>query len=326
MILFLTDPVLTVLALGQPAVPQRARHALLAPAAPGGDGHPAGVGRAGRGGRGDRRRRAGREGLRRRAGAGGPPADRGRRRVRPLDGGRRCAGHASCRRSSCCPTSASSPILGYGGHQVLDGNLTLGELVAFNVYVVMLIWPLRMLGMIIAQGQRSAAAGRAGATRSSSTDPGDRRQPQRRPAAGRRARRAGAARCASTACASPTRPSCRWCSTASTSSCPPGQSVALVGATGSRQDHRRPADPALLRRRRRRGAASTASTCATLRLRELRKAVGIVFEDTFLFSDTIAANIAFADPDASLEADRAGGPARRRRRVHRGRCPRATTR
>jgi ATP-binding cassette subfamily B protein len=30
--------------------------------------------------------------------------------------------------------------------------------------------------------------------------------------------------------------------------------------------------------------------------------VGIVFEDTFLFSDTIAANIAFADPDAPREA------------------------
>src|SRR5690606_16133023 len=49
--------------------------------------------------------------------------------------------------------------LGYGGHLVLDGGLTLGELVAFNVYVVMLVWPLRMLGMILAQGQRAAAAG-----------------------------------------------------------------------------------------------------------------------------------------------------------------------
>ena len=61
-------------------------------------------------------------------------------------------------------------VLGYGGHQVLNGNLTLGQLVGFNVYVVMLIWPLRMLGMIIAQGQRSAAAGRAG-----------RRDPRHRP-------------------------------------------------------------------------------------------------------------------------------------------------
>jgi ATP-binding cassette subfamily B protein len=39
----------------------------------------------------------------------------------------------------------------------------------------------------------------------------------------------------------------------------------------------------------------------TLPLRALRGAVGIVFEDTFLFSDTVRANIAFADPDATME-------------------------
>jgi len=38
-----------------------------------------------------------------------------------------------------------------------------------------------------------------------------------------------------------------------------------------------------------------------LRLRELRRAIGIVFEDTFLFTDTVAENIAFAEPDASME-------------------------
>ena len=31
-----------------------------------------------------------------------------------------------------------------------------------------------------------------------------------------------------------------------------------------------------------------------LSLRDLRRAVGIVFEETFLFSDTVGANIAFA--------------------------------
>jgi ATP-binding cassette subfamily B protein len=36
-----------------------------------------------------------------------------------------------------------------------------------------------------------------------------------------------------------------------------------------------------------------------LSLRDLRRAVGIVFEDTFLFSDTVGANIAFAEPDAT---------------------------
>ncbi len=39
-----------------------------------------------------------------------------------------------------------------------------------------------------------------------------------------------------------------------------------------------------------------------VRLDELRRAVATVFEDTFLFSDTIRANIAFADPEAPPEA------------------------
>src|SRR5262245_35916800 len=33
-------------------------------------------------------------------------------------------------------------VLGYGGHLVLDGELTLGSLIMFNVYVAMLVWPL----------------------------------------------------------------------------------------------------------------------------------------------------------------------------------------
>jgi ATP-binding cassette subfamily B protein len=42
----------------------------------------------------------------------------------------------------------------------------------------------------------------------------------------------------------------------------------------------------------------------TLKLRDLRGAVGIVFEDTFLFSDSVRANIAFADPEATMDAIR----------------------
>ncbi len=49
-------------------------------------------------------------------------------------------------------------VLAYGGHQVINGSLSLGSLVAFNVYVVMFIWPLRMLGMILAQAQRAVAS------------------------------------------------------------------------------------------------------------------------------------------------------------------------
>jgi ATP-binding cassette subfamily B protein len=39
-----------------------------------------------------------------------------------------------------------------------------------------------------------------------------------------------------------------------------------------------------------------------MKVADLRRAIGIVFEDTFLFSDTVRENIAFADPEASMEA------------------------
>jgi ATP-binding cassette subfamily B protein len=39
-----------------------------------------------------------------------------------------------------------------------------------------------------------------------------------------------------------------------------------------------------------------------VRIHDLRRAIGLVFEDTFLFSDSIEANIAFADPDAAPDA------------------------
>src|SRR5439155_18545472 len=36
-------------------------------------------------------------------------------------------------------------------------------------------------------------------------------------------------------------------------------------------------------------------------LQSLRSSIGVVFEDSFLFSDTITNNIAFARPDATME-------------------------
>jgi ABC-type multidrug transport system fused ATPase/permease subunit len=79
---------------------------------------------------------------------------------------------------------------------------------------------------------------------------------------------------------------------------PAGQSVALVGATGSGKT----TVARLLPRFYDVDAGAVVLDGVDvrhLRLRELRKAIGIVFEETFLFSDTIGANIAFADPDAS---------------------------
>jgi ATP-binding cassette subfamily B protein len=80
----------------------------------------------------------------------------------------------------------------------------------------------------------------------------------------------------------------------------PGTSVALVGATGSGKS--------TVSRVLARLYDVDAGTIELdgvglrqLRLHDLRRAVGIVFEETFLFHDTVAANIAFADPEARFE-------------------------
>jgi ATP-binding cassette, subfamily B, bacterial len=51
-------------------------------------------------------------------------------------------------------------VLLFGGIMVLDGDTTVGTIVAFNTYVLMLQPPFRMLGMMIMMGQRAAVAAR----------------------------------------------------------------------------------------------------------------------------------------------------------------------
>ena len=60
---------------------------------------------------------------------------------------------------STLPLVAQAAVLLVGGRRVINGELTLGAFVAFNVYVLMLVLPLRMLGNWVAQAQRTAASG-----------------------------------------------------------------------------------------------------------------------------------------------------------------------
>jgi ATP-binding cassette subfamily B protein len=67
-------------------------------------------------------------------------------------------------RSRWVPLMDNLPRLGLalvlliGGLMVLDGHTTVGTIVAFNSYVLMLQPPFRMLGMMIMMGQRAAAS------------------------------------------------------------------------------------------------------------------------------------------------------------------------
>jgi ABC-type multidrug transport system fused ATPase/permease subunit len=60
---------------------------------------------------------------------------------------------------SFVPLLAQAAILLVGGWMVVHGSLSVGEFFAFNLYVTMLILPLRMLGMWIGQSQRATASG-----------------------------------------------------------------------------------------------------------------------------------------------------------------------
>jgi ATP-binding cassette subfamily B protein len=196
-------------------------------------------------------------------------------------------------------------VLGYGGHQVLNGDLSLGALVAYNVYVAMLVWPLRMLGMIVAQAQRAEASAER-VREILATEPAV-ADPAHAVALPSVARPSGSARDDGVGELRFEQVSFRY----GDDGPPvldgfdlvvrPGESMAVVGATGSGKTTVARLIPRFYDVDGGRVLLDGVDV-RDLRLRDLRRAVGLVFEDTFLFSDTVAANIAFADPDAPVEA------------------------
>jgi ABC-type multidrug transport system fused ATPase/permease subunit len=60
---------------------------------------------------------------------------------------------------SFLPLLAQAAILLVGGRMVARGTLSLGDFVAFNLFLAMLVMPLRQLGMWIGQAQRATASG-----------------------------------------------------------------------------------------------------------------------------------------------------------------------
>ena len=57
------------------------------------------------------------------------------------------------------PQLAFAVIILAGGLLVIDGKLSLGGFISYNLYLALLIWPLRMIGMWIGQYQRAVASG-----------------------------------------------------------------------------------------------------------------------------------------------------------------------
>jgi ATP-binding cassette subfamily B protein len=184
-------------------------------------------------------------------------------------------------------------ILWWGGHRVLDGSLTVGTIVEANAYVLMLIWPLRMLGMLLGQMPRAAAAaGRLAGILATEPAIADPPQPVPLPAG------SGSVRFEQVRFAYGDGPLVLDGLDLEVRG---GEAVALVGATASGKSTVVRLLPRFYDVDAGRVMLDGVDVRA-LSLAELRSAVGIVFEDTFLFSDTVRANIAFADPGAPDDA------------------------
>jgi ATP-binding cassette subfamily B protein len=57
------------------------------------------------------------------------------------------------------PQLGLAAILFFGGRSVIDGDLTIGQFLAFYTYLLMLLGPMRMLGMALGMSQRATASG-----------------------------------------------------------------------------------------------------------------------------------------------------------------------
>ena len=187
-------------------------------------------------------------------------------------------------------------VLGLGGHRVINGDMTLGGLVAFNTYLTMLIWPMRNIGMTVAFGQRAASAlvriHEILAVVPAIADPV---HPVRLPQAAV-AQPVGADTFENVRFGYEIGHTDIRVLEGFNFSVAPGESVAIVGATGSGKSTiarllLRFYDPQA-------GVIMLDGIdLRQLRLPDLRHSVGVVFEDTLLFHDTVSANIAFAKPE-----------------------------
>lgn len=189
------------------------------------------------------------------------------------------------------PAAGLIAVLGIGGHRVINGELTVGELTAFTFYVQMLVWPLRAIGMTVAFAQRAAAAldridDVLGVT-PAIVDPDQPAKP---------ATDAGEVRFDDVTFGYGDEPVLDGL----TFSVEAGTSVAVVGPTASGKSTVarlliRFYDPQS-------GSITLGGTdLRDMTVSDVRRSVGMVFEDTLLFHDTVAANIAFANPDADAE-------------------------
>jgi ATP-binding cassette subfamily B protein len=182
-------------------------------------------------------------------------------------------------------------VLWLGGRRVIQGDLSLGSFLAFNAYITYLVWPLRVLGQRVTTLQKAiGASARIVEVLEAEPKLKEPRHPIRLEQPPRGDVRLAGVRFG--------HEDGHAVLDGLELHLAPGESLALVGPTGSGKSTVAgliarlydPEDGAVL---------IDGHNVRDLALGDVRKAVALVFEETFLFTDTVAENIRFARPNAS---------------------------
>jgi ATP-binding cassette subfamily B protein len=199
------------------------------------------------------------------------------------------------------PRFALAFVLLYGGLQAIDGDLTVGDLIAFNLYIVLLQAPFRFLGMLLILGQRAKASAQriyeildeqptvldVPNAVSIQAPAGEVSFDQVQFAYGTETVGGSAGAEVTTAVLS-----------GFDLHIPAGQTIAIVGRTGSGKS----TIPRLLLRFYEPSSGTISideHDIATVTTTSLRNAISLVPDEPFLFSTTVHDNIAYARPDAT---------------------------
>jgi ATP-binding cassette subfamily B protein len=193
---------------------------------------------------------------------------------------------------SFLPNLGLAAVLLVGGRQVVNGTITLGEFATFNAYLLMLTFPMRMLGIALGMAQRAVASGnRVFEILDREPQLPLPRDPQRLPPGGGRITVRAA-----TLSYDGGPPALGGV----TLDVAPGETLAIVGPTGSGKTT---LVAAVARLYDLSGGSIAIDGVDVRRLDpgDLRRAVAVVPEDGFLFSATVRENISYARPEATLK-------------------------
>ena len=193
---------------------------------------------------------------------------------------------------SFLPMLGQAAVLLAGGRMVAHGSLSLADFVRFNLYLSMLIFPLRMLGMWIGEGQRATASGERifqvlDEPEEIRDEPGARELPT------------GPGRVTFgnvTFAYGDNRPVLEDIDL----ELEPGRTVALIGHTGAGKTSLASLIPRFYDVREGRVEIDGVDV-REVTLRSLRREIGVIPQDPFLFSATVRENLAFGRPEAPEE-------------------------